>query len=103
MKSLTCNYSIYSKNLDLIKVKNYPCKLDRYSVYLDPTYGHIVTDNLNIKEDDNLRNFMTLDSEYILDFNYIRKKIINSFEEDISILILILAYKYVWLIEEFFF
>ena len=64
LKSLICNYNSYSKNLDLIKDKDCQCKLDRYSGYFDPLYGHIVTGKLNIVEDDNLRNFMNLDSKY---------------------------------------
>ena len=56
LKSLICNYDSYSKNLVLIKDEDCQCKLDSYSGYLDPLYGHIVTGNLNIVDDDNLRN-----------------------------------------------
>ena len=101
LKSLICNYNSYSKNLDLIKDEDCHCKQDRYSSYLDPFYGHIVTGNLNIVEDDNLRNFMNFGSKYRLDFNYNRNRILKSFEEDIDIFILKLAYKYVWPVEGF--
>ena len=75
MKSLICNYNSYSKNLDLNNDEDRLCKLDKYSVYLDPFYGHIVTGNLNIVEGDNLQNFMNLGSKYSLDFNYNHNKI----------------------------
>ena len=77
------------------------CKLDRYNRYLDHLYGHIVTGNLNIVEDDNLRNFMNLGSKCRLDFNYSCNKILESFEEDVDIFILKLDYKYVSPIESF--
>ena len=69
MRSLIWNYNNFSNNLDLIKDENCLCKLDRYSVHLDPSYGDIVSGNLNIVEDDILRNFMNLCSIYRLDFN----------------------------------
>ena len=62
---------------------------------LDPSYGHIITGNLNIVEDDNMKNFMNLSSKYVLDFIYSRSKILKSFEENIDIFILKLAYKYI--------
>ena len=92
LKSLICNYNIYGKNLDLIKGENCYCKHDRSSGYLGPLYGHIVTGNINIVEDDNLRNFMNLGFKYRLHCNCNRNRILKSFEEDIDIFILKLAY-----------
>ena len=82
--------------------ENCLCKLDRYSVYLDPFYDHILTGNLNIIADDNLRNFMNLDFKHRLDFNYNRSEILKFFDKDTDIFILKLVYKYVWPIEDFF-
>ena len=87
LKSLICNYDSYSKNLDFIKDENWLSKHDIYSVYLDTFYGHTATSNLNISEDDNLRNFRNLGAKYKLDFSFNRKKILKSFEKDIYIFI----------------
>ena len=72
-------------NLDLIKDEDCLCKLDTYRGYLDPFYGYIVTGNLNLVDDGNLRNFMNLGSKYRLDFNYNPNKILKYFEEDTGI------------------
>ena len=94
-------YNKFSKNINLNKEDECYCNLEYFKDFIDPYHGHIVTGDLNILEDVNLKKIMSLGSDFRLNFNYSNWKIIDLKEKESDFFILRISYKYSWPFEDF--
>ena len=78
------NYSQFSKNVNVEDINNYPCSCE-FSDFRDVVHNHVVTGNLDIIEDESIRNIFKYGSKFrlipTLDINKILENINNSLNE----------------------
>ena len=93
------NYNILSKQLNTSVTCS--CSESSYQPYIDPNHGHVITGNLNIIKDPHLQQLLSYGSKYRLPLYYNKKKIIQTFANDLDKYIYKLSCKYHCPIEAF--
>lgn len=101
LRSWICNYNYYGHNIDKIKEEDCLCKDVKYNKFINRDYGHIITGDLDIVEDFELRNIMKKGTKFRLRRHWKLRDIINSIKEDLDLFILKLSRRLNWPIEGF--
>lgn len=99
LKNLICNYrNIATDNF------NYVCNCDDFkdTPFFDNFHKHVITGDLDIIDNDNIKKFMSLGSKFRPSFPTSKNKVISIFIKNLDDFILKLSYKHNFPIEGFF-
>lgn len=99
LRNLVCNYNYYSKNLK--KIGSLDCHCNDYKDFIDTSFGHIVSGDLNIIRDPKLRFLLGLGSKFRCRKKVGLKTILNSINKNLDLCITKLARKYNTPLESF--
>lgn len=85
-----------------LDLDNIVCICDEFPEYIDNNHQHVITGNLNIMNNNNIRQLLNFGTKFRLNKKLDIKKVTNLFLENINKFILKLSYKHSFPIQAFF-
>ena len=82
-----CNYSKFLKSLTINDIKNIvtsDCACDLHKSFVCEDYGHVFTGDLNLVENDTLKEVMQFGTKFRLDYHETWENVIVNLENDLS-------------------
>lgn len=101
LRNIICNYNYYSKNLQELSEDDCVCEQEKLSEFKNEFYGHIITGNLNIIENPELRKLMLFGSKFRAEKFLSYNKSVDIFVKELNIFIVKIAKIYSWPFEGF--